>query len=41
MPEEPKNIRLNKAAKELNVGIPTLVEYLNHLLRFSSSRDSR
>ena len=28
MPEEPKNIRLNKAAKELNVGIPTLVEYL-------------
>ena len=28
MSEEPKNIRLNKAAKELNVGIPTLVEYL-------------
>ena len=29
MSEEPKNIRLNKAAKELNVGIPTLVEYLS------------
>ena len=28
MSEEPKNIRLNKAAKELNVGIPTMVEYL-------------
>ena len=28
MPEEPKTIRLNKAAKELNVGIPTMVEYL-------------
>ena len=28
MPEEQKTIRLNKAAKELNVGIPTLVEYL-------------
>ncbi len=28
MSEEPKNIRLNKAAKELNVGIPNLVEYL-------------
>ena len=28
MSEEPKSIRLNKAAKELNVGIPTLVEYL-------------
>ncbi|MBP5709208.1 MAG: hypothetical protein J6W61_05540, partial [Bacteroidales bacterium] len=29
MSEEPKNIRLNKAAKELNVGIPTMVEYLS------------
>ncbi len=28
MSEEPKNIRLNKAAKEFNVGIPNLVEYL-------------
>ncbi len=28
MSEEPKNIRISKAAKELNVGIPTLVEYL-------------
>ena len=28
MSEEPKNIRLNKAAKEFNVGITTLVEYL-------------
>ncbi len=28
MSEETKNIRLNKAAKELNVGIPSLVEYL-------------
>lgn len=26
---EPKSIRLNKAAKELNVGITTLVEFLN------------
>src|SRR5574344_1195660 len=28
MSEEPKNIRLNKAAKELNVGINTLADYL-------------
>ena len=28
MSEEPKNIRLNKAAKELNVGIPTMVDFL-------------
>ena len=28
MPEEPKNIRLNKAAKEFNLGISTLVEFL-------------
>lgn len=29
MPEEIKNIRLNKAAKELNVGVATLVDFLN------------
>ena len=28
MPEEIKNIRLNKAARELNVGVQTLVEFL-------------
>ena len=28
MAEEPKNIRLNKAAKEFNVGIQSLVEFL-------------
>ena len=28
MPEELKSIRLNKAAKELNVGVATLVEFL-------------
>ena len=28
MAEEPKNIRLNKAAKEFNVGITSLVEFL-------------
>ena len=29
MSEEPKSIRLNKAAKEFNVGIATLVDYLS------------